>query len=126
MPKFRYITLPTGARAGHWRNTRAEALQDAILADLAEADEEAPEGVQIDAMVHIQEGEPLTDWELWACANEALEQHGLAVHRHIAKRIEALTNKADAAGVLTWKAIASRVKQLVAKQDQNPIGKQLN
>lgn len=116
LPKFRYITLPTGARAGQWRNTREEALQDAILADLAESDDEAPGGVQLDAMVHIQEGQPLTDRELWACANEVLEQHGPGAQRHIAERIGNLVLKADAPGALTWRSIASRVDQLLADQ----------
>lgn len=116
MSRYRFITLPTGARCGQWRSTLAEALHDAVEADLAEYDMEAPEGIQLDLMVAIQEGEPISEKELWACAIHVWEQHGAEGYAHIAERIETLTLKADAAGVLTWKAIAERFDQLVGER----------
>lgn len=59
----------------------------------------------------------LSDWELWACANEVLRQHGDEAPLHVAERIGALALAGDAAGVETWKAIAARVDQLRSVPD---------
>ncbi|WP_076071692.1 DUF6961 family protein [Sphingomonas montana] len=55
---------------------------------------------------------PLTDWELWACAQQVLKQHGTQAQVHIAERIGSLALAGDIAGVETWKQIADRVDQL--------------
>lgn len=54
----------------------------------------------------------LSDWELWACANQVLKMHGEDAPRHVAERIGALALEGDAEGVATWKAIARRLSQL--------------
>jgi hypothetical protein len=54
----------------------------------------------------------LSDWELWAAANLVVEQHGDRAPMFVAERIVALTLKGDAAGIATWKAVASRIDQL--------------
>lgn len=54
----------------------------------------------------------LTDWELWACANEVLQQHGPDTPNHVAERIGACALAGDAEGLATWRAIARRVVEL--------------
>lgn len=54
----------------------------------------------------------LTDWELWACANETRRQHGDRAPVFIAERIGACAVTGDAAGLATWKAIAERYSRL--------------
>lgn len=54
----------------------------------------------------------LPDWELWACADTVVRQHGPGAPRFVAERIGALVLAGDAAGVATWKAIAPRVHEL--------------
>ena len=55
----------------------------------------------------------LEDWEVWACAEHVLRQHGARAPLHVAGRIGELASRGDAAGVETWKAIADRVDQLM-------------
>ena len=55
----------------------------------------------------------LTDRELWACANEVLRQHGDHAPVFVAERVGALALAGDAAGVETWKAIASKMDQIL-------------
>lgn len=54
----------------------------------------------------------MADWELWACANEVLRQHGDGAPVFVAERIGALALSGDMEGVRTWRAIARRVDQL--------------
>lgn len=56
----------------------------------------------------------LTDWELWAVANQTIEQHGSDAPVFVASRIGALALAGDAAGVAAWKEIARRVTELSA------------
>lgn len=115
MSRYRFTTLPSGARHGPWRTTRREALEDALAADCAEADDAAEGGIQLDLMVIIEEETPahsISQAELWACATEVVKQHGDDAPRHIAERIGDLALKCDVAGVQTWKAIAGKVDQL--------------
>lgn len=83
---------------------------------MAEADDEAPGGVQLDLMVTVQEGEPISDKELWACANHVFEQFGEEGLAHIRERIKTLTEAADAGGVLAWRSIADRYDQLLVER----------
>jgi hypothetical protein len=55
----------------------------------------------------------LTDWELWACANQVLLTHGEASPRHVAEQIGALAVVGDAQGIATWQEIARRLSELV-------------
>lgn len=54
----------------------------------------------------------MTDWELWACANEVLRQHGDGAPLFVAERIGAPALAGDMEGVRTWRAIARSVDQL--------------
>jgi hypothetical protein len=54
----------------------------------------------------------LSDWELWACANEALVQHGGRALFVAAVRIAELSNQDEPAGVATWRGIALRIEAL--------------
>jgi hypothetical protein len=54
----------------------------------------------------------LTDWELWAVANEVMQQHGERASVHIAERIGALALAGNGPGVEAWKAVAVRVQSL--------------
>jgi hypothetical protein len=54
----------------------------------------------------------MVEWELWACANAVLQQHGDGAPVHVAERIGALALAGDMAGVETWKQIAARVQRL--------------
>ena len=54
----------------------------------------------------------LTEWELWAVANETLRQHGERAPAFVAERIGALVLKGDGEGVATWQAVARRIVQL--------------
>ncbi|WP_447953558.1 DUF6961 family protein [Sphingopyxis chilensis] len=56
----------------------------------------------------------LSEWELWACANQALQTHGENAAFHAAEQIGALVLAGDAEGVRTWQAIAARIAQLSA------------
>ena len=56
----------------------------------------------------------LTDWELWAVANQTLEERGEDASGFAASRIEALALAGNAAGVVVWKEIARRVAELRA------------
>jgi hypothetical protein len=54
----------------------------------------------------------LSDWEFWACANEAMVQHGVRASFVAAVRIAELSNQGDPAGVATWRGIALRIEAL--------------
>jgi hypothetical protein len=58
----------------------------------------------------------IAEWELWACANEVLAQHGEAAAAFAARRISELEEAGDAGGVRTWRAIGERVAQLDPSQ----------
>lgn len=55
---------------------------------------------------------PLSDWELWACANTVLKTHGEQAALHLAEQLGALALRNDDAGVRTWQEIAKRIEQL--------------
>jgi hypothetical protein len=54
----------------------------------------------------------LSDWELWACANEAMVQYGDQAPFVAAVRVAELSNQGDREGVATWRHIASRIEAL--------------
>lgn len=119
--RYRFAILLAG-KVGEWRDTKRQALEDAVTADMGEFDDEAPGGIQLDAGVMIDECEagkeprPLTDWELWACASTSLQEHGTDAPKFVTDRIWALAKKGDIAGVQTWRAIGYRVDQLMQKR----------
>ncbi|MFD1950269.1 DUF6961 family protein [Sphingomonas arantia] len=54
----------------------------------------------------------LIERELWACAQQVIQEHGHHAPEHIAERVATLALDGDVAGVETWKRIADRVDQL--------------
>ncbi|OYU34823.1 hypothetical protein [Novosphingobium sp. PASSN1] len=54
----------------------------------------------------------LSDWELWACANEVLKSHGDEAALFVAEQIGALVLVGDNNGIATWQAIARRISEL--------------
>jgi hypothetical protein len=54
----------------------------------------------------------LSEWELWACANEAMVQYGKRAPYIAALRIAELCTQGDCEGVATWRHIASRIEAL--------------
>lgn len=55
---------------------------------------------------------PLSEWELWACANEVLKTHGGEAPLHVAEQLGALALKGDEEGIRTWQEIARRIEAL--------------
>jgi hypothetical protein len=51
----RWSILPAGLRHGPWRDSRDEAVEDAIAEGLASRDEHVPENVYFDELVVIEE-----------------------------------------------------------------------
>ncbi|HJT41542.1 MAG TPA: hypothetical protein VJ762_14525 [Sphingobium sp.] len=66
----------------------------------------------------------LKDWEIWACAQYVLKQHGARAPLHVAGRIDELATHGDWAGIDTWKAIASRIDQLMDYRSGQPLRSQ--
>lgn len=54
----------------------------------------------------------IEDWELWACANKLIEQHGEDAAIHAALRADALFDEGELDGAATWRAIVRRINQL--------------
>lgn len=67
---------------------------------------------------------PIDDWELWACAQQVIKQHGAKAPTHVASRIGDLATAGDMDGVDTWKAIAARVDQLMDYRAGKPLSRQ--
>lgn len=66
----------------------------------------------------------LTDWEIWACAQQVIKQHGAKAPRYVATRIAKLAVMNDHDGIETWKAIAARVDQLMDYRTGRPLSRQ--
>ena len=62
----------------------------------------------------------ITDWELWACAQQVLTQHGDQAVDHVAERVAYLALAGDMDGVATWRAIADRIDQLTVEGKERP------
>ena len=110
---------------------------DAIATELAERDEDDPATLYWDplALIEIEDEDgdtrtenpaprlpvvsPLPEWELWACAQTVMRQHGEQALIHVAERLGALELAGDAEGVATWKAIARRIQSL--SENSRPI-----
>jgi hypothetical protein len=56
----------------------------------------------------------LSDWELWACANEYVRQHGFDAPIQAAMRADALDARCDLDGARNWRLIVDRIGQLLA------------
>ena len=54
----------------------------------------------------------LSDWELWACAKQQIDQYGAEAMIAASMRADALLAGGDMAGQSTWLAILDRIRQL--------------
>lgn len=52
---------------------------------------------------------PLSEWELWACANQVHKLHGKNAPVHVAEQLGALALAGDEAGIRAWQEIAKRL-----------------
>ncbi|WP_066600115.1 DUF6961 family protein [Sphingobium cupriresistens] len=66
----------------------------------------------------------LTDWELWACAQRVIKEHGADAPEHVATMIARMVAAANEGGIVTWQAIAERVDQLMDYRTGRPLSKQ--
>jgi len=62
----------------------------------------------------------INEWELWACANEMIRQHGFDALIHAAMKADALSDKGDFDGSRTWVAIARRIDDLLRAPEGQP------
>lgn len=60
---------------------------------------------------------PLSDWELWACANQVMTAHGTDAPLHVAEQLGALALAGDAEGIAAWQEIARRIVPLTGTAD---------
>ena len=54
----------------------------------------------------------MTDWELWACGNQMLDQHGDDAAVQAALRADALLETDDQRGHEVWCAIVRKIEKL--------------
>ncbi len=66
----------------------------------------------------------LSEWELWACAQQVIKQHGAKAPVHVATRIGELAEAGDVDGVEAWRSIAERVDQLMDYRSGKPLSRQ--
>lgn len=64
----------------------------------------------------------LSDWELWACANQVLKAQGDKAALYVAEQIGALALAGDEDGIKTWQAIARRINGL--SDEHGPVTRQ--
>ena len=57
----------------------------------------------------------LSEWELWACADEAIRQHGLDAPIFAAMRADKLLEDGEIDGAANWRMIVTRINQLLAQ-----------
>ena len=57
----------------------------------------------------------ISDWELWACANEVIRQHGEDAAIHAAMKADELLFDGDAPGAAVWRQIVRRINDLQAE-----------
>ena len=55
----------------------------------------------------------MTEWELWACANQLVKQHGRGAIGKAGERILDLAAERDQEGHATWLAILDRINKLL-------------
>ncbi len=61
----------------------------------------------------VTQSPALTEWELWACANELVRQHGADAPIHAAIRADELFEAGDDAGARTFRLIVKRAEELL-------------
>jgi hypothetical protein len=58
----------------------------------------------------------LTEWELWACAQECVRQHQLDAPIYAAMRADELLERGDLDGARAWRLIVARTHELLKPQ----------
>ena len=66
----------------------------------------------------------MTDWEIWACAQQVIKQHGAKAPVQVAAMIGEMAAAGDFDGVQTWQAIAAKVDQLMDYRTGRPLSRQ--
>lgn len=61
----------------------------------------------------------LSEWELWACANELVRQHGQDAPIEAAMKADKLLWNGDRQGAATWRLIVHRVNELLEPKGQS-------
>jgi hypothetical protein len=61
------------------------------------------------------------EWELWACANHYVAEHGEDAPIHAAMRADALLAEGDLDGVRTFQSILRRIEQLLAQETSGSV-----
>ena len=56
----------------------------------------------------------LSSWELWACANECVRQHGFDAPIHAAMRADDLEARGELDGAKNWRLIVHKIGELLA------------
>lgn len=59
---------------------------------------------------------PLSDWELWACSNQLVEQHGTGAVLVATTRVFELGEAGDKDGHIAWCMISDRVRKLLREK----------
>jgi hypothetical protein len=62
----------------------------------------------------------LTEWELWACADEVIRQHGLDAPIFAAMRADKLLEQGEMDGAANWRLIVKRINELLAEPAGEP------
>lgn len=62
----------------------------------------------------------LTDWELWACANESIRQHGADAPIFAAMRADELLGEGDLDGAQNWRLIVQWIGDLLSRPGSLP------
>ena len=63
---------------------------------------------------------PISDRDLWACAQKVIEMHGRSAEFHAAQRADELLDAGDLAGQRVWKAILLRIETW-RREDRRPL-----
>lgn len=62
----------------------------------------------------------LSEWELWACANAYVQQHGIDAPIHAAMRVDHLNEIEDESGAANWRIILRRINEILARPSTLP------
>lgn len=57
----------------------------------------------------------LSEWELWACANEAIRHHGFNAPIYAAMGADKLLERGDLDGAQHWRLIVHWINQLLSE-----------
>jgi hypothetical protein len=58
----------------------------------------------------------LSEWELWACANQQVKEHGRGALTKAGQRLLELEAAGDVEGHITWTLILERIIKLLRKE----------